>query len=471
MSDESYDLAIIGAGPGGYVAAIRAGQLGLKTVCIDRRPDLGGTCLNVGCIPSKALLQSSENWASLMNHGEIHGIEAKGLKHNFAKMMERKEGIVKQFRQGIKGLFRKNKVTPVHGHAKLLSATEISVSDPKTGKETQKLQAKNIILATGSDSVHLPFLPVDEEQVVTSTGALSLKKVPKRLVVIGGGVIGVEMASVYQRLGSEVHVVEMLDMICPGMDMAVRKGLHGLLQKQGMEFHLSTKVLGAKVGKRSTKVEIETKDGKKSTLDADVVLVSVGRRPYSEGLGLEEVGVKTNERGFVEIDGQFRTSVANIYAIGDLVPGAMLAHKASEEGVAVVEMLAGKHPHVNYLAIPGVVYTAPEAASVGFTEEEARGHGLDISVGQFPFKASSRARCVGEDEGFVKIIGDKKSGRLLGMHILGHMAGELIATGVFGLERKGLISDLCAFPAAHPTLSEALKEAAMMAENGKAIHI
>ncbi len=468
---ESYDLAIIGAGPGGYVAAIRAGQLGLRTVCIDRRAELGGTCLNVGCIPSKALLQSTENWTSLVAHGADHGIDAKGAKVDFDKIMQRKVGIVTSFCQGIKGLFKKNKVDQLTGHAKLKSANEISLLDVATGKEKEVVRAKNIILATGSDSVALPFLPVDEERIVTSTGALSLKKVPKRLVVIGGGVIGVELGSVYARLGSEVHVVEMLDMICPGMDRHVREGLHALLKKQGLHFHLSTKVLGADVGKKSIALSIEPQGGKPETLECDVAMVSVGRRPFSENLGLDVVGVRKDSRGFVEIDDSFRTSVPNIYAVGDLVPGPMLAHKASEEGVAVVEMLAGNHPHVSYMAIPSVVYTSPEAAGVGFTEEQAREAGLDLMVGKFPFKASSRARCVGVDDGFVKVIGDKKSGRLLGMHILGHMAGELIATGVLAMEQNALVADLCGLPAAHPTLSESIKEAALAAYHGKAIHI
>lgn len=462
---ETFDLIVVGSGPGGYVAAIRAGQLGLKAACVEKQ-GIGGTCLNVGCIPSKALLQASEHYAWVQKEAEEFGIHCKGVSFDWDKMKARKDEIIKSFQGGIRGLFKKNKVTSLVGTGTLEGPNQVSVTDEK-GKSTV-YQAKHILLATGSQSVNLPFLPIDEKRIVTSTGALSLDKVPKRLLVVGGGVIGVELASVYNRLGSDVKVVEMLDSICPGVDEVVSKGLQRCLQNQGMEFHLSSQVLSADVKKKDITLSVKKGDEEVS-LSADVVLVCVGRKPFSEGLGLEKVGLSTLPNGCVEVDDCFHTKVPSILAIGDLIPGPMLAHRASEEAVAAVEYLAGKKPHCNYMAIPNVIYTYPEAASVGLTEKEAREMGCEIRTGSFSFRGNSRARCSGDTEGLVKIVEDKKTGTLLGMHILGAHAGELIAEGILAIEKKAKVSEIAAAPHAHPTLSEAIKEAALDVEKS-AIH-
>jgi dihydrolipoamide dehydrogenase len=456
-----YDLLVIGSGPGGYVAAIRAAQLGLKSACVEKG-DLGGTCLNVGCIPSKSLLHSSHLYETMGNHVEAHGIKATGVKLDFTQMMKLKQETVTGFNVGIAGLFKKNKVDHLQGVAKVIGPGMVQI-----GKK--QVEAKNILLATGSEPIPLPFLPFDEKQVLSSTGALALTTVPKKMILIGGGVIGVELASVYSRLGSSVTVVEMLDTICPGMDKDVSKGLYQAFKKQGMKFLLSSQVKEAKATKKGVSLQVETA-GKTQTLDADVVLVAVGRRPYSEGLGLEEVGVKKSERGFVEVNHLFQTSVPSIYAIGDLVEGPMLAHKASEEGIAAVEAIAGNKAHVNYMAIPSVIYTQPEGAGVGLTEEEAKEAGLAVTKFSFPFRANSRARCTGDDEGFVKVLGDKQTGRLVGMHIVHGAASELIAEGMMALVNNATVADIAMAPHAHPTLSEAIKEAAL-GIHAKPIHM
>ncbi len=452
-----YDVAVIGSGPGGYVAAIRCAQLGLKTICVEKDPALGGTCLNVGCIPSKALLHSTELYDKLRHEAAANGVISGSLSFDIVKIMERKGQIVKGFNEGITWLFKKNKIDSLTGLAALTSPTSFTVG----GKE---ITAKQIILATGSEPITLPFLPIDEKRIVTSTGALSLPSVPKRMLVIGAGIIGVELGSVYSRLGSQVVFVEFLDRICPTLDGSIARAFQEILQKQGLTFHLSTKVTSAS----GTTLTVEH-EGASRTLEADVVLVSIGRRPYTKGLGLEKVGIKPTDRGFIPINGRFQTSVPTIYAIGDVVDGPMLAHKASEEGIAVAEIIAGQNPSIEYMAIPSVVYTDPEVAAVGLTEEEAKKMGLDIKVGTFPFKANSRAKCTGEDKGMVKIIADSATDRLLGMHILGAKASELIAEGCVAIQKKATVLDIAHTPHAHPTLSEAVKEAALDVHK-RAIH-
>lgn len=453
---EKYDVIIIGSGPAGYVAAIRCGQLGLKTACVEKG-ELGGTCLNIGCIPSKALLHSSELYYQLEHHFPEHGVQAGHLSFDFDKMMERKREVVKGFTQGVGALLQKNKVAHLKGTGVLKSPNTVSV-------DGAEFQATSIILATGSEPIRLPFLPIDEKRIVTSTGALALESVPRKMIVIGAGAIGVELGSVYSRLGSQVTFVEFLPRICPTMDEAISKTLQQILEKQGMKFHLSSKVVAAD----GTSLTIE-KEGQKSQLEADVILCSIGRRPYTTGLGLENVGISLTERGFVPINGRFQTRVPNIYAIGDIIEGPMLAHKAFEEGVAVAELIAGKSPEIDYMVIPNVVYTDPEVAAVGLTEAEAKGFGLNVKTGSFPFRINSRAKCTGEIEGMVKIVADGNTDRILGMHILGAHASEIIAEGVVAIENKMTALDLGNTVHAHPTLSEAVKEAAL-AVHGRPIH-
>jgi len=462
MAEKEYDIAIIGSGPGGYVAAIRAAQLGFKTVCIEKQKTFGGTCLNVGCIPSKALLQSSEHYEFLTHEGKEHGIKCKSASFDFKQMMKRKEGVVKSLVNGIAGLLKRNKIDTIQGTAKFVSPQELVVN--KT-----RVKAKNFILATGSDSIELPFMPFDEKVIVSSTGALSLPKVPKKLLVVGAGVIGLELASIYRRLGSEVTIIEMLERICPAIDGTIGRNLLQVLKKQGMEFHLGAQVTEAKTAKSKVTLSVKTQEGERQ-FDGDVVLVAIGRRPYSEGLALEEIGVEKTKQGFVVADGNFRTTQPNIYAIGDLIEGVMLAHRASEEGVAVVELLAGLRPHINYMAIPNVIYTHPEVASVGLTEEEAKESGLSTIVGTYSHKGNARARCSGYIEGMVKVIGEASSGRLIGMHIIGPHASEMIGEGVLAMEKKATVEDVAIASHAHPTLSESIKEAALNAL-GKAIHL
>lgn len=456
------DLVIIGSGPAGYVAAIRARQLGLSTTVVEKHSTFGGTCLNVGCIPSKALLQSSEHFAFIEHDAKEHGIKVKSPGIDFKQMMKRKEEVVESLVGGVAGLLQRNKVSTVKGTARFVSPQEIDV-------DGTKIQAKHFLLATGSDSIELPFLPFDEKVVVSSTGALSLQQVPKKMIVIGAGVIGVELASVYNRLGSEVTIIEMLDRITPTMDNQIGKSFQQILTKQGLTFHLDSKVTDAKIDKKGVTLTA-TIEGKEQQLKADVVLVAIGRRPYTDGLGLEEVGVAKTDRGFVTVDGNFRTSVPNILAVGDIVDGPMLAHRASEEGIAAVESLAGLTSHINYMAIPNVIYTAPEVASVGLTEEEAKEMGLEVLKGVYPFKGNARARCVGETDGMVKVVGDKKSGKLLGLHIVGANASEMIGEGVVALEKRATVKELAYASHAHPTLSESIKEAALGAVD-KPIHL
>lgn len=461
---KTYDLAVIGAGPGGYVCAIRAAQLGMSVVCIEKRSKPGGTCLNVGCIPSKALLQSSEYFDIVANHGRSHGIVANKVSCDFAAMQERKNGVVEGLTQGVRGLLKKNKVDLLQGTATFTSANTLKV----VGEGEVEIDARNIVIATGSEPIELPFLPFDEKRVLSSTGALALEKVPSRMVVIGAGVIGVELASVYRRLGTEVQIVEMLDLPCAGMDEALSKELLKVLKKQGLIFHMGAKVEKGSVEGSGVSIAIK-KGGDTEVLNADVVLVAVGRKPNAVTCGLDKIGVVLDGRGLIPVDGYFRTSVPNVYAIGDVIEGVQLAHRASEEGVAVAEIIAGHTPHMNYVTIPNIVYTSPEIASVGLTEAEAKEASIDIITGKFAFKANARARCHGEDDGFVKVIGDKGSGRLIGMHIIGPSASEMIHEGAVAIEKGMTLEELGALCHGHPTLSEAIKEAALAAL-GKVIH-
>ena len=464
---EDFDLIVIGAGPGGYVAAIRAAQLGMKVACIEKEPSLGGTCLNIGCIPSKALLNSSEKFVEISNHAAEHGIKTSKIDLDLNVLMDRKTKIVKKLTTGIGFLFKKNKITHIPGMASFVDKNTISITN---GKNEITASAKNFIIATGSSSIEIPNIPVDEKQIVSSTGALSLSKIPKSLLVIGGGYIGLEMGSVWSRLGSKVTVVEALDRIVPTMDGEIAKEFMKMLTKQGLEFKLSHKVSSAKSGKSGVDVEMETSDKKKIKENYEIVLMSVGRKPNTEGLGLEKIGIKLTEKKSIEIKDNFQTSVEGIYAIGDVAPGPMLAHKAEEEGVACVELINGQKPHINYDAIPAIVYTNPEIASVGKTEEQLKQEKKDFKVGKFPFMANGRALTTSASEGFVKILVDKQTDEILGAHIIGHDAGQLIAEIVTTIEFGGSAEDIARVCHAHPTTSEAVKEAALSVD-GRAIHI
>jgi dihydrolipoamide dehydrogenase len=463
MSD-SYDLIVIGAGPGGYVCAIRAAQLGMKVACVEKRATLGGTCLNIGCIPSKAMLQSSENFEEAGHSFAAHGVVIEGVKLDLARMQARKGEVVTANVKGVEFLFKKNKVTWLKGEGRITAPGHVTVNG--TDYET-----KNIVIASGSESVPLPGVEVDEKVIVTSTGGLELDRVPGHLVVIGGGYIGLELGSVWRRLGSQVTVVEFLDRLVPGMDGETGKAFERVLTKQGMKIKLKTKVTGAEKTAKGVTLTLEpAAGGAAETLQADVVLLAIGRRPYYEGLGLEGAGVALDDRKRIQVDAHYATNVPGIYAIGDVIAGPMLAHKAEEEGVAVAEILAGQHGHVNYGVIPGVVYTWPEVASIGQTEEQLKADGVEYKIGKFPFTANGRARAIGMTDGFVKILADKTTDRVLGAHIIGADAGTLIAEIATAMEFGASSEDIARTCHAHPTLSEAVKEAALAVE-GRAIHI
>jgi dihydrolipoamide dehydrogenase len=465
-----YDLTIIGSGPGGYVAAIRAAQLGLKVAVVEKWATHGGTCLNIGCIPSKALLHASELFEEASHGFKALGIDIPQPVLNLPQMLKHKTETVSANVGGVDYLFKKNKITPYRGIGTIVSSGKVLVT-PQSGSATE-IETKNIVIASGSVSANLPGIEIDEKTIVTSTGALNLEKVPERLVVIGAGVIGLELGSVWSRLGAKVTVVEYLDRILPGMDSEVARQFQRILQKQNIDFKLSSKVAGIdKQADGSLKVRVEpAKGGEAEVLDADVALVAIGRKPYTEGLGLDIVGVALDERGRVRVDAQYKTSVDGIYAIGDVIAGPMLAHKAEDEGIAVAEILAGQAGHVNYAAIPAVVYTNPEIATVGKTEDELKADGIEYKIGKFPFTANGRAKAMLATQGFVKILADVNTDRVLGAHIIGKNAGEMIHELVVLMEFSGASEDLARSTHAHPTLSEAVREAALSLGDG-AIHI
>ncbi len=466
---DAFDLLVIGAGPGGYVAAIRAAQLGMKVAVVEKRATLGGTCLNVGCIPSKALLQSSHVLEDAQKHMAAHGVKVGKVELDLPTMLKRKDEVVGATTKGVEFLFKKNKIAWLVGSATIEAAGKVSVA--KDGGATETVEARNILIATGSESMPLPGVEVDEQQIVTSTGALTLTSVPKRMVVIGGGYIGLEMGSVWRRLGAEVTVVEFLDRIVPGMDSEVGKQFQRELSKQGMKFKLGSKVTAAAKGKSGVTLTLEpAKGGDKETLETDVVLLCIGRRPFTQGLGLEKAGVKLDSRGRIEVDGKFQTSVPGIYAIGDVIAGPMLAHKASEEGVVCVEMIAGQAGHIDHNKIPAVVYTYPEVASVGRTEDQLKQDGVAYKSGKYPFTADPRSRANARTEGFVKILTDAKTDEVLGVHIIGAEAGTMIAEATLAMEYRASAEDIARTCHAHPTVSEAVKEAALAAWD-KPIHL
>lgn len=463
-----YDVAVIGSGPGGYVAAIRCAQLGMKTAIIEKYDTLGGTCLNVGCIPSKALLDSSHHYEDAIKHFAEHGIDIPGeVKVNLKQMIARKQDVVEQNTKGIEFLMGKNKIDVLHGLGSFKDANHITIE--KDGK-IETIEAKNTIIATGSKPSTLPFIQLDKERIITSTEALKLKEIPKHLIVIGGGVIGLELGQVYKRLGSEVTVVEYMDRIIPTMDAALSKELMKVLKKQKMSFNLSHKVKAVERKGKEVIVKADDKKGEEVVLTGDYCLVCVGRRPYTDGLNLEAAGVKLDDRGRVAVNDHLQTNVSNIYAIGDVIKGAMLAHKAEEEGVLVAELLAGQKPHINYDLIPGVVYTWPEVAAVGKTEEQLKEEGVDYKVGQFPMRALGRSRASMDLDGFVKILADKKTDEVLGVHMVGARCADLIAEAVTAMEFRASAEDIARMSHAHPTYAEAVKEAALAATDNRSIH-
>ena len=463
---EEFDVVVIGGGPGGYVCAIRAAQLGNKTACIESRGALGGTCLNVGCIPSKSLLHASEMYSKAQNEFKHIGINTGALSLDLEKMMDHKAKSVEGLTKGIEFLFKKNKVTYLKGHGSFKGKNTLEVKD--SSGSVQEIKAKNIIIATGSSVLSLPNIEIDEDIIVSSTGALSLKKVPKKLIVIGGGVIGLEMGSVWLRLGSEVEVIEYMDHITPGMDREICDNFLKILKKQGMKFHLSTKVLDVKKKSDGATVFVEN-NGQKMEMTGDIVLMSVGRKPNTDGLNLEAAGINKDQKGRISIDKKFKTNVDNIYAIGDVIEGPMLAHKAEDEGMAVAEFISGKYGHVNHDTIPGVVYTSPEVAAVGKTEEQLKQAGIEYNVGKFPFMANSRAKINNDADGFVKILADKATDKILGVHMIGPDVGTMIAEVVLAMEFGASAEDIARTCHAHPTLTEAVREAALAVDK-RAIH-
>jgi len=463
-----FDVTVIGSGPGGYVAAIRCAQLGFKTAIIEKYSVLGGTCLNVGCIPSKALLDSSEHFYNAKHDFANHGIIINDPVADLSRMIARKREVVDQTTKGIQFLMDKNKITVFEGVGSFESATQIKVTKNDGSAET--IDSKYTIIATGSKPSNLPFITLDKERIITSTEALELKEIPKHLIVIGGGVIGLELGSVYKRLGSEVTVVEFMDKIIPTMDASLSKELNKVLRKQGMKFNLSTGVQSVERNGDTVKVTAKDKKGEEVVFEGDYVLVSVGRKAYTEGLGLDKAGVDLTERGMVKTNEHLQTNVPNIYAIGDVVAGAMLAHKASEEGTLVAELIAGQKPHINYNLIPGVVYTWPEVAAVGKTEEQLKAEGVAIKIGNFPMRALGRSRASGDVDGFIKIIADEKTDEILGVHMIGARAADLIAEAVVAMEYRASAEDISRMSHAHPTYAEAMKEAALDATGKRALH-
>ncbi len=464
-----YDVTIIGSGPGGYVAAIRCAQLGLKTALVEKYPTLGGTCLNVGCIPSKALLDSSEHFHNATHTFAEHGIKISKPKVDLAQMIARKDDVVSQTTGGLDFLMKKNKIDVLRGTGSFVNATTIKVTDDK-GKETL-VESKNAIVATGSKPLSLPFIEMDKKRVITSTEALNLKEIPKNMIVIGGGVIGMELGSVYARLGSKITVVEYADAIIPTMDKMLGKELQKVLKKEGFEFHFKHKVTNVKATAKGAVVIAENAKGEQVEFKGDYCLVAIGRKPFTDGLGLENAGVKLDERGKVEVNEKLQTTVPNIYAIGDVIKGAMLAHKAEEEGAFVAETIVGEHPHINYNLIPGVVYTWPEVSAVGATEEELKASGVPYKKGAFPFKALGRARASMDLDGQVKVLAHKDTDEILGVHIIGPRAADMIAEAVVAMEYRASAEDISRMSHAHPTFTEAIKEACLAATGDRALHM
>lgn len=465
-----YDVIVIGSGPGGYVGAIRCAQLGLKTAIIEKYNTLGGTCLNVGCIPSKALLDSSEHYHNALHSFKEHGIELDKLKVNFGQMVKRKEEVVTANTSGVAFLMKKNKIDTYTGVGSFKDKNTITVT--KADGTQQEITGKNIIIATGSKPSSLPFIKIDKKRIITSTEALTLKEVPKHLILIGGGVIGLELGSVYARLGAKVSVIEFMDGIIPTMDKALGRELQKVLQKQGMEFYLGHKVTGATAKGKEVTVTFESPKGEKKELKGDYCLVAVGRVAYTDGLGLEKIGITVEERGRkIPVNEHLETSVKGVYAIGDVIKGAMLAHKAEDEGTYVAETIAGQKPHINYNLIPGVVYTWPEVASVGYTEEQLKEKGTKYKTGNFPFKASGRARASGDLDGFVKVLADANTDEILGVHMIGPRAADMIAEAVVAMEYRASAEDIARICHAHPTFTEAFREAALAATDNRAIHM
>lgn len=462
-----YQVTVIGSGPGGYVAAIRCAQLGLKTAIIEKYDTLGGTCLNVGCIPSKALLDSSEHFHNAETTFQTHGIDISKPKVNIKQMISRKSDVVKQNVEGIDYLMKKNKIDVFHGLGSFVDKNTIKIS----GKKEEQITSEKIIIATGSKPASLPFIKIDKKRVITSTEALELKEVPKHLIVIGGGVIGLELGSVYARLGAKVSVVEFMDRLIPTMDSTMGKEIEKSLKKLGFDLYLKHKVTGVTSKGKEVSIKADAPSGESIDLKGDYCLVSIGRRPYTEGLGLENIGISTDKRGTIEVDDHLRTNVENVYAIGDVVRGAMLAHKAEEEGVFVAEQIVGQKPHVNYNLIPGVVYTWPEVASVGQTEEQLKESGKSYKKGQFPYKALGRARASMDLEGLVKVLADKDTDEILGIHIIGARAADMIAAGVTAMEFRASAEDVSRMSHAHPTYMEAVKEACLAATENRPIHM
>lgn len=466
----SYDVAIIGSGPGGYVCAIRCAQLGMKTAIIEKYSTLGGTCLNVGCIPSKALLDSSHHYEEAITHFKEHGIDIPGeVKVNLQQMIARKQAVVDQTTGGIDFLMKKNNIDVYHGLGSFKDTTHIDIK--KENGETETIEAKNIVIATGSKSSSLPFIKIDKERIITSTEALKLKEIPKHLIIIGGGVIGIELGQVYKRIGAEVTVIEYLDRIAPNIDAGLSKELTKVFKKQKFNINVSHKVKSVERNGDEVIVKADNKKGEEVVFKGDYCLVSVGRRPNTDGLNAEAAGVKINERGRVVVDENLRTNVSNIYAIGDVIPGSMLAHKAEEEGTFVAEVMAGQKPHIDYNLIPAVIYTWPEVASVGKNEEELKEAGIDYKVGQFPMRALGRSRASMHTDGFIKILADKTTDEILGVHMIGARCADLIAEGVVAMEFRASAEDVSRMSHAHPTYTEAIKEAALAATDNRALHV
>ena len=465
----TYNVVVIGSGPGGYIAAIRSAQLGMKVAIIEKYPVLGGTCTNVGCIPSKALLDASEHFHNAENRFADFGINTKGLSVDFTRMITRKSDVVKQNNDGIAFLIKKNKIDVYTGVGSFVTKNKIAIANDKG--EKQEIETEKTIIATGSKPTALPFLPIDKKRIITSTEALTLTEIPKQLVIIGGGIIGLELGSVYHRLGSKVIIVEFLDKIAASMDDDLGRELMRILKKDGMEFMLSTKVKGATVKGKEVTVTAENKNGEALEIKGDYCLVAVGRGPYTEGLGLENIGIQLDERKRIPVNDHLETSVPGIFAIGDVVRGAMLAHKAEEEGALVAEYIAGQKPHINYNLIPGVCYTWPEAASVGATEQELKTKGTVYKVGKFPFRALGRARASGDLDGFVKVLADKETDEILGVHIIGARAADLIIEGVVAMEYRASAEDISRMSHPHPTYTEGFKEACLMATDNRALNM